>query len=145
MNRIFLYTFHMSIVRLYLRRRSAGGSGIVVNPASGYVREAGVDVQHQFSRLAIERRDPVTAAYTPVADVARQLAPEQRRRSDHPVEPSRDTLQRPSRMAAALRLRAAGHKQATRDLPAADVRFRSQQTLSSHGLRDRPLLASRTF
>jgi|GEM_PF-3692519 len=50
-------------------QRSAGGADSVVNPVSPWQREAGVDVRHQFSTLVIERKDPVTAAYTRMREV----------------------------------------------------------------------------
>jgi hypothetical protein len=49
--------------------RAAGGSGIVLNPQSRHRIEAGIDVEHSFSDLKIERKDPITGAWVNVPDV----------------------------------------------------------------------------
>jgi len=50
-------------------QRSAGASPIIVNPVSGAVREAGIDVRHRFHALVIERRDPRDGSYLALPDV----------------------------------------------------------------------------
>jgi hypothetical protein len=50
-------------------QRSAGASPIIVNSVSGALREAGIDVNHQFHTLVIERKDPLDGSYSALPDV----------------------------------------------------------------------------
>jgi hypothetical protein len=50
-------------------QRNAGESPIIVNPVSGALREAGIDVRHRFEELVIERRNPADGTFSPLPDV----------------------------------------------------------------------------